>query len=150
MSTWGTPSQSSAACIACLAFLSLLVESRSSHSGKRPGATASTKQATAHPSFQSLLKLTGIGTDSGILLLTHARSACFGVIFCPLLSSSSRYGMLIWYFRINVHIRPRINLIFPLKMSLASGNEKETFQYWTIKISITEISCPVSVQSVVD
>ena len=97
-------------------------------SRKRSGATACARQATARPSFQSLLKLL-IGMVWGIFILHHARRACFGV---KSLLKSSIIGRLIWYLRINVHIRPRISLRFPLLMSLASEKQKKDRRRWII------------------
>ena len=60
-------------------------------------------------------------TSGGNLLFTHPINACLGVVFVASPSkSSSIIGMLIWYFKIRVHIRPKINFRFPFHMSVAS------------------------------
>jgi len=117
--TCGTPNQSSARFIASVALSRALAGSRSSQSGKRPGADDSTKLAIAIPSFQSLLKFL-TGTSGGNLLFTHPIRACFGVTLLASSSSSSIIGKEIWYFKISVHIKPKINLRLPFKISLAS------------------------------
>ena len=121
--TCGIPSHFSAVFIDCLAFLSASLGSSFSHSGKRPGATASTRQAMARPSFQSLLKLF-VGKVRRIFTLHHARSACFGVISLILSSSSSILARLIWYLRIKVNIKPTISSRFPFIISLASKRRR--------------------------
>ena len=59
-------------------------------------------------------------TSGGSLLFTQPIKACLGVMFLAESSSTSIIGMLIWYFRMRVHIRPRMSFRLPLTMSLAS------------------------------
>ena len=87
-------------------------------SGRSPGSTALTKAVMARPSLQSVVKLfTGIFL--GILLVTHASKACFGLILSSLLLWPLMANE-IWYFKIKLHIKPSISFRFPLLMFSAS------------------------------
>lgn len=65
-----------------------------------------------------------VHTSGGSLLFTHPMRACLGVILAASSSSSSIIGKEIWYFKISVHIKPKMSFRLPFKMSLASERKK--------------------------
>ena len=87
----------------------------------------------ARPSFQTVLKL--LMGSSGTLLCTQPSKACFGVT-SPL--SLPIIGKDMSYFKMRVHINPRISLRLPFNISEASVCRNENsiqFQFNSIQFN---------------